>query len=133
MDAPALRAALVHAELAGDFLDETSLQADREAVHFAGDLVITVHQADGLGFHAYFQDLGCALEFQVLDHRDDIAIREHVAERVLHDPLGGGFIGGWRFGLPLMAAGQAFVVVRMGQDFGHFTHRTGWSAHVRRE
>ena len=91
--------------------------------------MVAVHQADGPGFRAHLEHLGGALEFQVLDHRDDVAVREHVAVGVPDDALHRGFVGGGG-DFPLVAAGEAFMVRGVRENLGHFTKGAGGLAHA---
>lgn len=67
------------------------------------------------------------MELQVLNHGDDIAVREDIAKGVLDRP--GTFLG--FFPAPLVPAGEAFVVIFKTENVIHLTHWTGWGTHDR--
>ncbi len=90
--------------------------------------MVAIDEADGLRFGADFEHVVGALEFQVLDHRHDVAISENCPVGVLHDALAISLICLSIQG-PLMTASDALVVVSMGQDLVHFTHWADLFAH----
>lgn len=90
--------------------------------------MVAVDEADGLRFGADFEHFGRTLEFEILDHRDDVAVRQHIAVGILDDAFACGGIGFFGTG-PLVATGLAFVMVRVTKDICHrakgacqFTH-----------
>jgi hypothetical protein len=54
-----------------------SFQADGHAVHLAVNLLVNIHQADGLGLRV--EHLRSTAQFQILDQDDTIAVGEHIA------------------------------------------------------
>jgi hypothetical protein len=92
---------------ASGLLHELRFQPHRaDAVDLAVDVMVAVGQADVLDLGAHFHDQGRALDLQVLDDRDGVAVLQHVADGILDDA---GFFGDgltrWR--RPLMAAFRA--------------------------
>lgn len=71
--------------LADDFLDELGFEGDGDAVHFAGNFVVAVLEADAVRFGASLENLGTALEFEVFDHLHDVTFCEEVAVSVFDD------------------------------------------------
>ena len=61
-----------------------------EAVDLAVDVVVGVDQADVAHFRADLHDATGALELEILDDSDRVAVVENIAGRVLPDPLLGG-------------------------------------------
>src|SRR5690606_17082867 len=69
-----------------DFFDELRLQFHgADAVDLAVDVVVAVHQADVLHLGAHLHHQGRALDLEILDHRDAVAVLEHIAVGVLVD------------------------------------------------
>jgi hypothetical protein len=93
-----------------DLLDELRLQAHGpHAVDAAVDVVVALAQADVLDLGADLHHQGRALDLQVFDHGDRVAVLQHIAHRVAHHAravFGWGGGRGARVGLrrPLMAA-----------------------------
>lgn len=113
-----------------NFLHETRLQADGDTVHLAGDFVVAIHQADRFRLGPDLENLRGALQFQVLDHRYHISIREHVAVGVLDDSVcGGSRVFRRHLDLPIITASDTLEVVRVRQNICHLAHRAGGSAH----
>ena len=112
------------------FLHKTRPEANGDAIHFAGDFVIPVHEADRLGFGAGFKDIRGAFQLEILDHGHHVAVGEDIAVGMLDDAVDGRAVGiGGRVEGPFVAADGAFVMVRLFKNIGHFTHRTGRLAH----
>jgi hypothetical protein len=88
------------------FLYEAGFQTDGHAVHFAGNLVIAVHQADGFRFRATLEHLRASAQFQILDQDDTITIGQHIAVGIFDDPRTGGSFG-LASALPFVAARDA--------------------------
>lgn len=91
--------------------------------------MVAVDEADGLGFGADFEHFGRTFELEILDHRDDVAIGEHIAVGVLDDALACGGIGFFSKG-PLVATGLAFVMIRVTKDICHRAKGACYFAHV---
>lgn len=87
--------------------------------------MVAVDEADGFGLGAGFEDLGGALEFEVFDHGDDVAVGEDVAVGIFDDARGFGGVGEG----PLVAAGEAFAVVGSGEEIGHLAEGAGGAGH----
>lgn len=91
--------------------------------------MVALYQTDRLGFRAGLERFRGAFELEIRDHGDDIAVFQNISMGILYDPLNGCPVSGCRFQSPFMAAGDAFVVVREGQDFVHGAERAGGSWH----
>lgn len=66
-----------------DFSDELGFEFHRaDAVDLAVDVVIAVAQADVLDLGADLDHQGRALDLQVLDHGDGIAVLQNVTDRI---------------------------------------------------
>ena len=106
------------------FFHKTGFQSDGDTIHFAGDFVIAVLEADGFGFRAAFEHLGAA-QLQVLDENHTVAIGQHGAVGIFDDAGGlGGFSCGGAF--PFMSrtpSGQGFPELRSFRTSG----RLVWS------
>ena len=87
--------------------------------------MIAIDEADRLRLRARLQHLRAALEFEVLDHRDDVAIGEDIAAGVLHHARS---LRRLRDG-PFVTARQAFMMILESEDLVHFTHRANGGAH----
>jgi len=60
-------------------LQELRLQAEADAVDLAVHIVVAVDQADALGLAAFFQHDGRALDLEVFDQDDGIAVDQDLA------------------------------------------------------
>ena len=66
-----------------DFFHEFRFQAHgTEAVDLAVDIVVAVDQADILDLGAHLDDTAAALQFQVLDDADRVAVLQDIAGRI---------------------------------------------------
>src|SRR3989344_2395375 len=114
-------------EAAGsDLADELGLEFHRaDTVDLAVDIVVAVAQADVLDLGADLDHQGGALDLEVFDHGDGVAVLQDVAYRVfLHGFIAGHF--GLASGGPLMGA---FRADQLGAVFvGEFgiAFRAGW-------
>jgi len=90
--------------------------------------VVAFDEFDGLGLGAALEDLGGALERQILDQHDDVAIGEDIAVGIADNAGANGSIG-FRGPFPFMAAGHAFPEGRMLHDLSHLALGTGGTIH----
>lgn len=113
------------------FLHETRFQADGDSIHLAGNFVIAINEADGLGFRPAFQHLIAPAQLQILNQHHAIAVGEHSAVSIFHHARG---IGRFGFGraFPFMTARDTFPAIGVFQDFVHLAHRTCRFAHKAR-
>ena len=66
--------------------DELGLELHRaDPVDLAVDVVIAINQADVLDLGADLDDRGGALDLQILDYRDRIAVYQNIAEGILEN------------------------------------------------
>ena len=108
-------------------LHEAGFQSNGDAVHFAGNFVVAVAQADGLGLGAALEHLRAA-ELQVFDQDDAIAVSKHIAVGILDDARASGSFGRG-FARPFVTASDTFIAFGVFQNLGHLAHRAGRFAH----
>jgi hypothetical protein len=110
---------------------EAGLQAHSDAVHFAGNFVILIHEPDRLRLGSDLQHLRSPSQWKILDQHDHISIGQDIAVCVLHYS---GCRRPIRFGraFPLMTASDTLPPIRVFQNLVHFAHRAHWLAHKTR-
>lgn len=93
-------------------------------------MVAVFLNTDRLGLHTAFEDVGSSSDFLVLDHLNDVASLENVAEGIFDNAWADFFLFfDFRFTLPFVATDHAFVLGVVGEDIIHCAEWAGDFGH----